>query len=582
MGIYDFDKNDKVVRFAILSEYDYADQYDENNRLSMNTLTIDHIIAESISENKLEFDRVKKEFDLDDDFNVNSLLNYLPTSFSFNNKKSDLFFSRYHMDLALKKAKAKAPKILSRIEYLRSERKTDKLVAQLFETLKTDEDFEKIAKQLFERENTIKSEKSESSYINMKKNVELKSFSPERNQYFGGFLIKFNIYDLSGMSITPNYDFLINSLFIRINYPCKDRSFVKGQLEKKGNYFIGIGDACFNINEECLNDLCEITDDFFYWYTDRLIDIEKKKQTLNAILFDRNKYLFETINIYDWYDIQNYIYDFVAHNGEFNYFEYNPYSIKVWNGRDGNGLHLCVYSVILKNTVYLTWDENFLNEKNYWSYGKALNWFYNILLVEVEAYKKLKTNTLRKGWLKSKKKKIVSNIQYNSKKSNYNVYIDNSLTISNADFLEIILRLESFYLVSRDLLLNDDDLTMLFKAMILLISKLSHDDVSYLKGNLFFISRRNLYDTIKNNYDLIKAIENEIIEIENGNRLIYSLEFVFRNIKVCAEDCYKSLSSAEMKLILDELQPLIDYYNRRKVLEKFNNLKKNEIIYELL
>jgi len=70
-------------------------------------MEIDHIIPDSISKDKPVFEQLLHRFELPSDFDVNSLLNLVPTHGSCNRRKSDTQFSdsslRYYLELVDKK-----------------------------------------------------------------------------------------------------------------------------------------------------------------------------------------------------------------------------------------------------------------------------------------------------------------------------------------------------------------------------------------------------------------------------------------------------------------------------------------------
>jgi len=78
--------------------------------LTMKTCEVDHIIPESLKDRHEELRRVLEKLGLDETFNLNSYLNWLPACRSCNGDKSDIVLEQItHTLILLHKAKTKAP-----------------------------------------------------------------------------------------------------------------------------------------------------------------------------------------------------------------------------------------------------------------------------------------------------------------------------------------------------------------------------------------------------------------------------------------------------------------------------------------
>lgn len=84
---------DNITRSALWAAYKNICFYC-SRPLDWGDLHIDHIIPESISHKEKEFEKIKQDFELDVNFNLNELYNLVPSHSKCNHRKSDDLFSK--------------------------------------------------------------------------------------------------------------------------------------------------------------------------------------------------------------------------------------------------------------------------------------------------------------------------------------------------------------------------------------------------------------------------------------------------------------------------------------------------------
>jgi hypothetical protein len=99
--------------------------------LDWGDLLIDHMIPESLSSNIDEFEKIKKDFELYEDFSVNEIYNLVPSHSKCNSRKSDDLFTKnttlYYLSLSYK-AELKVKK---EIEKIKNKRNKDLIISKL-------------------------------------------------------------------------------------------------------------------------------------------------------------------------------------------------------------------------------------------------------------------------------------------------------------------------------------------------------------------------------------------------------------------------------------------------------------------
>lgn len=123
-------KFDNLVRSALWTTYKNTCFYC-NRPLDWEDLHIDHIIPESISKKIEEFVKIKKKFELNEEFSLNDLNNLVPSHSKCNYRKSDNLFNKSTTLFYLSITSQKVSKIEMEIERLRKNKSKGQILAKL-------------------------------------------------------------------------------------------------------------------------------------------------------------------------------------------------------------------------------------------------------------------------------------------------------------------------------------------------------------------------------------------------------------------------------------------------------------------
>ncbi len=117
-------KGDSIVRRTLWNAYNRKCFYCNNPIPYNNNYNVDHIIPESIGN-----EEAIKLYDLQEDFELNSYLNLVPTCFVCNSKKSDKKFEKQHILFYINIAKKTIPKIIKLEKVIREKDKKSEVSA---------------------------------------------------------------------------------------------------------------------------------------------------------------------------------------------------------------------------------------------------------------------------------------------------------------------------------------------------------------------------------------------------------------------------------------------------------------------
>jgi hypothetical protein len=639
----------RLLRHAVIEVYNYTCAY-TGVRVEPNDFHMDHILPEKFLDDKYsnEWSEHIEHYELPDDFQIESLLNYAPARAGFNSDKSDKIYPKMVIATHLINAKNNALKILNEIEDLKTERSLTKamnlvekhcltnpdnkekmrvyieeLSAVLeddteddlncfelygdnsqelnkaldtlsyhFSTLSTKEKDDAL-KKLFEKPyNEIKNINNDG--FNMaRSSVQISGFPPKVGCYLPSYVITFTKVTLSDMMITPDYEYTKNYLFKKVfSEDMRKRGFfVTKFYEHDKNVFLQVGNARFDIPHHTANELSEIVDEYYIWYTDLLLEIERKRGTLNAQLFSEGNYVIAEMPKELWNLIAGYIDE--KSGGDWRGLEkgYGKF-IKLFESP--GLLNVYLRCEVIEGKAYILWTDFYERQHmcEYWNFEKAFNWFFNDLIPDFFKWDKNKVEDERKiensfknqvRYLLGRKNTVISrkgDYGYDLKKYIENLgkpdqFINLDQKFESDEYVKIVQRLQYFYDVLGNwtkIYLSTKQLDKIFKAMLIILKK---DGVqthpNYLVGNLSFINKG-----FKEMEDLVCEIEKAIQNTECLND--YGICFAIRNIQVASEDCGQPFTADEIEEILEKLKPLIEFYNRNNVMEKVVRCLKTEIL----
>lgn len=588
-----FNKNDPRVRYALWKAYDFREYY-TGKMLDFNDLEVDHIIPESLSKSPAKLKEYLKLMNLDDHFELNSIFNYVPSKKFINNRKSNELLPPMVAAIALNTAREKAKKILKNIELFDKDIKVNKVITHLKTSIKSEEEIEYVYDILSEDCNEFKEEK----YVNKediarpynysRKRVKLQAFLPSYRECQSSCLFIFRTLSIRGCMITLDNKQIINQLFRGIN--TKPEHGLRGFIphsDSNGGYYIQLGNNRFILNAEETDELCSIIDDFVKEYLDSLIEVEKKLQTINFIKSKNDGYKLIRIDNVLWRKIVDFAKKNDAFNssGEWSVFEPNEYMLKVYTQdhyKYGSGYHAIIHLerdfdkilnnyFVADNKIWLVWkpyftihkneDISVINDKEYWSTNKVIEWLTEELIPRVIYEDSVCSNIW--GKLKISYDDFIKNFDISNYADTDNIFLieDQSYINNCKKILEIIEVLQSFFSTYETIFLKKEELKNIYLALLMIINKSKKVEISYISGNLGF-------EKVITEEDLIGEI-NEYIQNTNDTKVgSFTIDTTLRCMQVCLRDFKCILSLEEIHKVYSFIEPLITIYNRDKVLKK--------------
>lgn len=636
--------DDKLLRIAILEAYEYTCHY-EGIPITYENFDIDHIIPKenSNSENQEDWKRLKSTLKLPSDFELNGILNYVPAGERFNRvRKGNKKLSQSAIEADLRVAKNKAKRVFSIMKKLKGEREVDQAKNVLSEFIKNNTDshleilnelignsenedllmqfdnYQKIIESLeifrnhiaqmtaSEKDNYLKSFETtyepkknvtKDEFNVVRSQVQISASAPKAKSYLPNYLITFTKITLSDMLLTPDYEYTKKYLFKKVfSDDITKRGFwVADFYEHEENVFLQVGNARFDVLAHTAVELSEIVDEYYIWYSDFLIEIERERGTLCAQLFTEGRYVIAEVVEEIWIILSKYISQGIKkiskekmrlEQGWMGY-------LKFWFGDE---VVLCLTHKVINNRAYILWEDNFGTSYmgEYWDFKKASDWFFEELLPMLFELNEKEFKKIRRGEenLFNKIRCFIyrvpmtdySNEQYGFKfqiefkdlRKHY-LFIDIREKVQSDEYIKIVQILQNFYDIGgnwKNIYLNDKQIRNFFEAMLIILKKegvQTHPD--YLAGNLSFID--NGFRDLKME-DLVLEIEKARVNLPLLND--YGICFAIRNIRVASEECKLPFTSDEIRNILRNLEPLIEFYNRSNVIEKFGKHLKTEVL----
>lgn len=597
------DKNDEYVRRAIWEIYKYKCFY-TGAPLDYRDLELDHIIPESYKGQKEDLDRIIKKCGLEENFEIYSLYNLVPTNKYENRRKSDreLNINAYIYYLGLVKNNVLA--IEERIEKLKKEKGFDKSLSKIKKHVDEETDKEKRKKIIEKIINFVSSEDEdfkeiEKTYIEDNeliyekyvKRIGLKAIMPRYDNpstkcviYFKTLKVRDCMIILDNKTILAE---LFSGLFTNPEYGIREfikyeKCSEKDNSEKNlDNIIIRIGNNKVRLSHEDIFEFCNVIDSFGKLYIESINSIENILRTKRFPLSKReNNYKLITLTGEEWNKLVKFANKHDVDNGQSKWyiFDKNAFYIKVYTNKRHKkykiGYHAFFHSEYDEDIVLypefapkyktITWEFTedinnigieHINEKENWDAECAYNWLIKEF-VPVVFGKNYKLVTL-------KKENDIDDILRNSKVDFINYLKDINLE-TIYDLIEIITQLQLHY-HSRPHIkyrVSKKDFVGIYSSILLCINRTK-------KIDLYYICQKLSLDKCKTNKELKEAIQ---IETDNANEKTvtgFSIDCLFRVLLVVLEDNKINLSNEDFIIIKKNIDYFIETHDREVLLNKY-------------
>ncbi|MCM1991162.1 HNH endonuclease [Oceanirhabdus seepicola] len=586
-------KNNPKLRYALWKTHDFREHY-TGEPLDFRSLEVDHIIPESLSKNPQKLKDYLNLMDLDENFELNGILNYVPTNRFVNNRKNDELLPSGVAALALNAARKKADKVLKIMELFDKDIKVNKVITQLKTSINHEDGAEYVYDMLsddyeeFKEEKYINKDGVNRSYKYSIKRIELQAFLPSYRDFKGSCLFTFRTLSIRGCMISMDSEQIINQLFKGINTNPEHglRGFISHPNGDKG-FYIQLANNRFILNSEETNELCSIVDDFVEEYFNSLVEVEKKLNTINFVKSKNDGFKLIRIDNELWRKIISFTAKNDAFNssGEWSVFEPNEYMLKIYTNNHekyGSGHHAIIhlerdYDKLFNNyleadnKIWLVWKPYFkinksediesLNDKGYWSIKKVFEWLTSEMIPRVIYEDMVQYNI----WGKPKVsfEGFVNSFDVSRFVDYNNVFLiqEKEEIDSSRKLLNIIDYLQSFFSTYETIFLRKEEIENIYKGLLLIINNSKKIGISYISGNLGFTNARTMEK-------LIEEINNYIQKIDDSKIGSYTIDTTLSCLQVCLRDFECKISLEEIHNVYFYLEPLINIYNRDKILKK--------------
>ncbi|OZV13544.1 hypothetical protein CIW83_03080 [Tissierella sp. P1] len=278
-------KSNPAVRFALWKVYDCREYY-YGEPLDFADLEVDHIIPESLAENPTKYKEYLNLIGLNEDFELNSILNYVPTRKYINIRKSNKLLPPHAAAIALGDAMKKADKVEKIINLFNKNIEMNEIITHIKISFNSEQDIESIYDKLtddmaeFENRKYVNKDDIFRPYEYSVKRISLSGFLPSFRDRDASCMFLFRTISIRGCMITLDNIQIVEQLFkgIKTNPQYSLRGFIC-HPSNKGEYYIQLGNSRFILNKEETYELCSIVDDFTEEYIDSLVEVEEKLET---------------------------------------------------------------------------------------------------------------------------------------------------------------------------------------------------------------------------------------------------------------------------------------------------------------
>lgn len=592
---------DQFTRRAIWEVYNSKCFY-TGSPLEYSDMELDHIIPASYQDKPDELHRILSNCKLEDNFELNSLYNLVPTSRSNNNRKSDLEFDTVALLFWLGLVKEKVPTIEKTILSLKKNNNYDKHLSMLKTHIDSEND-EKIRERLlvdivsfisnendeFTEQEEVYNKECEIISKKYKKRIGLEAMLPRYDNLETECVVYFNTLKARDCMLILDNKMVLSQLFEGLftdpvygarGFVEFDRSKYKTQdLIDLDNVKINLGSNRIKLSSEDIYVLCDVVDSYAIKYLACISAIEDTLKSYSFSLSKRkNNYKMIALSYNEWrkiieFTIKN---DVDSGDSEWNIFDRNYHFIRVYTNKSHTkydlGYHAFFHAEfseemilnpeLVSKNICITFEYledldkrglESINEKENWSVENAYNWLVNELLPKVFGRRETK-RILNKEQDNHLKSNVFENVQYCKNKKN----------TCRKGLYDIISLIQRYFHVNphKRYRIKKQDFVGIYNSIIVCLLRSENADLFYICSKLNVShchSEEELIDVIK---ELIESIEDTTI---NG----FGVDYLFRAFLITLQSVKMSLSIEDIEYINKEIIFFTEVHDREIMLKKY-------------
>lgn len=574
---------DPIVKFAILEAHNFVCFYTKE-RLNLLNCTIDHIIPQSFkNKSDIIFKYIKN---YTGEFDVNNLDNLVPSSFDANTAKGDKEYDVNTVLHYIEQARSKVPKILKRIEQLKTYKNIERSLAiisnHVISSTNPREEISKLIEFINNERNSFEKKHfvSDDHFVLSLPSVSLDAHLPRSFKEQGCCLLMFRSLFVSDCMITLNHHQIVQQLFKGLN--------TKPRLGKRGFipfinhhsphiYYVQIGNNRFTLLENEVEELCQIVDKFSIVYINKFKALEKRYETLNfqkinpinfsINMLEMNRQLWSLLVQFSWEfdyakgDTEWHI--FSATNGTIVIYPKNTILSRFYPVHSETNLYSSFMR--LDDSVCIIWEPieqpGFKNMKAAWGAKDAYLWLtkkfipYVIYHTEVVKKRKLLKKTISYAEFQ-KKFDINRYINFSS----FNPFENSFETITNLSELNSLVgNLQVFFSSIQDIYISPIEAKKTYEALSLLILHTTLPNYAYN----YIGEKLSCFET-RSQSGILQFLKNKINTIDqrdyDENTLDLTCRCILEVLKHTVEQSYPAINQALLDELKSLLSPIWDRY----------------------
>lgn len=375
-----YDKNDPIVRCAIYEAYKRHDFYQDGQPIPYKCLVIDHLLPQNLANDPKQIESLIEKGIIPDDFEMNSLINLVPTTKGKNDRKRGDLFTENALIFFLEQTKKMQIKIEKLIEQYSKKRNLEKSIYKLLPHTQDNPNLIDIIDDYISRPEQFSYEEfvSDTLIIKSTDKARLYGYLPSDSLLSGSCLILFNKLKIKDCFVTCSEPYISDILFTGYAQPycSKQRKYVLFQNEY-GEYFIQFGNIQMNVSANELKDVCELIDFYHEYYNQKMEHLKEKYGVNNFEMSPRTRGVYRlfkiTISLWKKLLIFASKYDFELDNTEWNIFDRRNNIINVVSKEGDERFESSYHSHILSepieydlnptDQIWICWQPNSINQK---------------------------------------------------------------------------------------------------------------------------------------------------------------------------------------------------------------------------
>lgn len=430
------------------------------------------------------------------------------------------------------------------------------------------------------------------SYYYSRGKISLDAFLPKNYHFNISCMFYFRLPYMNNVFITPSHNEMIENIFS--GYKSSPSSHSRSWIRHVKNdiFTVQFSNITFDVPADVIIDLCEIFDDLFTEFTNRLLSFEKKLSSFGFPRSVKYKRGFKLIKIDRilWQHMLQFSKSHLKEDGEseWHIFLYDNYSIRIYK----KDLNFAWYGNIVispepdtqynylypDNKICLVWDP-LVNEteipldfeNTYFTPMDVLKFLLDQLIPKVLYELEAKSFQNQKSGILMKFLKKQKNLTYDQFILDFDIiryinfdYSDNSKylvqqSINEDNLIILVNKLQSFFHSNRKkIYINFCIMQNLYQGIIFLLEKFNNLDISSLSSNLHSWNNEE-----KSKNYLIADLKSRVEEMEQGTYNSFHLDLVLRCYQVLIEDNIHEFNQeiySSLDIFLNELLLLKNRY----------------------